>query len=70
MEIKPFRVVVYKDGYPNNKILFDTKESADAYAEQMKLQRAADIKAAKESPAFKRSQIPAHSWHYISERNY
>lgn len=59
-EIKPFRVVIYRDGYPNSKKTFDTQPAADAYAEQMKLQRATDRKAGK----------TAHSWHYISERNY
>jgi hypothetical protein len=58
-----YRVVVYKDGSPSNKVLFDTMEDAQEFATTKREAFLAKVKSGKHS-------FNSPTMHYIAERNY
>lgn len=58
---KEFRVVEYKNGYPNDKIEFDYATDAEAYRDKMIAER---------SEQRQRGYWQGVSWHYIAEYNF
>lgn len=61
MAKKDFRVVIYKNGYPSDKVEFNTQPEADQYRDMMVARR-------KEERS--RGLWQGISWHYISEMNH
>lgn len=56
-----FRVVVYKNGYPNSKVEFSTLEAAEKFRDDM---------IARRNDERSKGLWQGVSWHYVAENNF